>query len=388
MAKMLIRKDFATRKKVEWWNKIQTSIPDPDKIFRDSGYDFDVYRNLLSDPHLWAVIQQRKAQINQMGWTLNISDDDPLKGELLEMFELIGVNKHIDQILDSVLFGFDVEEINWEISENKYRPIELNQKPVDWFIFNKNNELRLKKMLLGRYVYEEGTKLPNYKFILSQHKPTYINPYGEKLLSKVYWSVIFKKSAIDNWEQLLAKHGMPYIVGRYPAAATEADKNELEDAITQMLDNNLAMMNNDVDIDFKEGVKFNVGTIYENMVDHLNREISKACLTVTLTTELGSSGSYKAVEIHRKMLEMIGLQDKKIVERAFSKLIEYYIDINHGKRVKYPEMRLEKKEEIVEATVERDKILTEMGIEFSKDYYRKRYNLNEEDFVIKEKLKS
>lgn len=387
MAKMVIKKDFATRKKVEWWHKLQASIPDPDKIFRDSGHDFDVYRSLLNDPHLWAVVQQRKAQINQMGWTLNIADDDPLKGEILEMFENLGVNKHIDQILDSVLFGFDVEEVNWEIIENKYRPIALNQKPVDWFIFDKNNELRLRKMIHGGYVFEEGTKLPNYKFILSQHKPSYINPYGEKLLSKVYWSVMFKKAAVDNWEQLLAKHGMPYIVGRYPSTATEDDKNELEDAITEMLDHNLAMMNNDVEIDFKEGGKFNIGTIYENMVDFLNREISKACLTVTLTTELGSTGSYKAVEIHRKMLEMIGLQDKKIVERALSKLIEYYIDINHGKRSKYPEMRLEKKEEIVEATVERDKILTEMGIEFTKDYYRKRYNLGESDFVIKEKLK-
>jgi phage gp29-like protein len=298
------------------------------------------------------------------------------------------VNKHIDQILDAVLFGFDVEEIVWELSERKYRPVALNQKPVDWFIFNRENELRLRKMVGGSYVFEKGVKLPEYKFILSQHKPSYTNPYGQKLLSKVYWSVTFKKASIDNWEQLLAKHGMPYIVGRYPSTATDTDKDELEEAITQMLDNNLAMMNNDVEVDFKEGGKYNVGAIYENMVDFLNREISKAVLTVTLTTELGSTGSYKAVEIHRKMLEMIGLQDKKIVERAFSKLIEFYVEVNHGKRVKYPELVLEKKEDIVEATVARDKTLTEMGIEFTKDYYRKRYNLNEEDFVIQNKLKS
>lgn len=382
MARSILKRNFATAEKVEWWKKLAYSLPDPDKIFEENGYDYEIYRNLLSDPHLWAVIQQRKAQINQMGWTLNIGDEDPLRNELMEMFENLGVNKHIDQILDAVLFGFDVEEIVWEVSENKFRPVALNQKPVDWFIFNTDNELRLRKMIGGSYVFEKGVKLPDYKFILSQHKPSYTNPYGQKLLSKVYWSVTFKKASIDNWEQLLAKHGMPYIVGRYPTTATETDKDELEDAITQMLDNNLAMMNNDVEIDFKEGGKYNVGAIYENMVNFLNREISKACLTVTLTTELGSTGSYKAVEIHRKMLEMIGLQDKKIVERAFSKLIKFYIEVNHGKRIKYPELVLEKKEHIVEASVERDKILTDMGIKFSREYYRRRYNLNEEDFEI------
>ena len=382
MSRNILQRDFATIGKLEWWKNLQNSIPDPDKIFRENGYDFDLYRNLLSDPHLWAVVQQRKAQINQMGWTLSIADEDPLKSELLEMFENLGVNKHIDQILDAILFGFDVEEITWEVSEKKYRPVALRQKPVDWFIFDNNNELRLRKMIGGSYVFEEGIKLPEYKFLLSQHKANYVNPYGQKLLSRVYWPVTFKKASIDNWEQLLAKHGMPYILGRYPSTATETDKAELETAITEMLDNNLAMMNSDVNVDFKEAGKYNVGTIYENMVNFLNREISKACLTVTLTTELGSTGSYKAVEIHREMLEMIGLQDKKIVERAYSKLIEFYINVNHGKRIKYPELILEKKEHIVEATVERDKILTEMGVEFTKDYFRKRYNLSEKDFEL------
>ncbi|MFZ1290765.1 MAG: hypothetical protein WAR79_11785, partial [Melioribacteraceae bacterium] len=77
MAKIIIKKDFATAEKVEWWKKLQYSIPDPDKILADNGYDYSIYRDLLSDPHLWSVIQQSKAQVNQMGWTLEIDKSDP-----------------------------------------------------------------------------------------------------------------------------------------------------------------------------------------------------------------------------------------------------------------------------------------------------------------------
>ena len=45
-------------------------------------------------------------------------------------------------------------------------------------------------------------------------------------------------------------------------------------------------------------------------------------------------------------------------------------------------IKLEKKERIVEATIERDKILKEMGVEFTEEYYKKKYNLEREDFRL------
>ncbi len=39
-------------------------------------------------------------------------------------------------------------------------------------------------------------------------------------------------------------------------------------------------------------------------------------------------------------------------------------------------------EAIVEETAERDKILSEIGVKFSKEYFKKRYNLGEGDFKI------
>lgn len=38
-----------------------------------------------------------------------------------------------------------------------------------------------------------------------------------------------------------------------------------------------------------------------------NKEISKAVLTVTLTTEIEKVGSYKASEIHKEMFSYLGV---------------------------------------------------------------------------------
>ena len=39
------------------------------------------------------------------------------------------------------------------------------------------------------------------------------------------------------------------------------------------------------------------------------------------------------------------------------------------------ELKLNKKEAVVDHSAERDKVLTDMGVKFSKEYFKKRYNL-------------
>ncbi len=41
-------------------------------------------------------------------------------------------------------------------------------------------------------------------------------------------------------------------------------------------------------------------------------------------------------------------------------------------------------QQVVEESAERDKILKEMGVNFTKEYFMKRYNLTEADFTLME----
>ena len=81
------------------------------------------------------------------------------------------------------------------------------------------------------------------------------------------------------------------------------------------------------------------------------------------------------------MLSYLGVTDKKLVEKALNKLIEYYCFLNSG-RIDTPRVKLNKKESVVEKSAERDKILSDIGVKFTKEYFKKRYNLSENDFEL------
>lgn len=386
--KLVLTSEFATRKKVEVYESIFTHLPDPDKILQLNGYNYDIYRDLLTDAHLTSVIQQRKMQVIQMGWEVDNIENDEKKKEAIKIISDLNLNKISSDILDALLFGFVVAEIIWELRDGKYVPIDLINKPQEWFRFDKDNKIKMtdNKTKLIRYTKENidgGLKeLPAYKFIVVQYNPKYDNPYGERLLRKVYWPVIFKRATIEKWHLLSEKFGIPFFLGYYNTSASEEEKEKILEQMEEAIKNNVALMEDGTKVEFKENPKYEIGQLFENMVQLQNSEISKAVLTVTLTTDVGRVGSYKAAEIHRDMLEFIGLSDKKLVETTINKMLEYYSEVNYGTKDLMPRFRLKKKEKIIETTVERDEKLMKMGIRFKKEYYVKRYNLNEGEFEL------
>ena len=78
-SKLNLVSDFATRDKMEIYEQLFTALPDPDKILADNNYDYAILRDLLSDAHLMATIQQRKMQVMQMGWEVEYEQGKSIK---------------------------------------------------------------------------------------------------------------------------------------------------------------------------------------------------------------------------------------------------------------------------------------------------------------------
>ena len=135
---------------------------------------------------------------------------------------------------------------------------------------------------------------------------------------------------------------MPYLIGRYPNSFTQVQKDEFLEQLKQMVEDNITIFEDTLGIELKESPQYDIGQLYENLVKFHNKEISKAVLTVTLTTEMEKVGSYKSSDIHREMLSYLGVSDKKLVERALNTLLEYYIKLNYGD-LPCPRIKLNKK---------------------------------------------
>jgi len=373
-------------------------LPDPDKILEENGNDLSIYKELLVDPHLTATILQRKMQVLQMGWEVD-SESEQLRNEGIEIMRSFPMQEIVSQMLDSILYGFNVSEIIWGFDSaqpprngnKRIIPKEIIAKPQEWFAFDNENELKIvngvstplnHQTLGGRLV-----DVPKYKFILSRHQPTFDNPCGEKILSRCYWPVKLKQSSIESWNELIEKYGVPYLIGVVSDSATSTEKDAVIDDLLDMIENNVVTRGESQQIEIKEQTSYDIGQMFEKMVEFQNKEISKAVLSVTLTIDVGTSGSYKASDVHRKMLEYIGISDKKIVEGGLNQMFDYYTELNYGKSSEKIRVKLSKKEAITDETAERDKTLSEIGVKFSKEYFKKKYNLGDGDFELEGQAK-
>ena len=150
-----------------------------------------------------------------------------------------------------------------------------------------------------------------------------------------------------------------------------------------MVQDAIAVIPDDSSVEIQEANKTSSAEIYDKLVDKMNAEISKAILGQTLTTEIGSSGSYAAANTHMQVRQDIIDADKKLVESVINQLITWIYEINFS-NAEIPVFEMYEPEDVDLTLAQRDKILSETGVKFSKDYFIKTYGLEDADFDIRE----
>ncbi len=375
--KSLLTNEIANRKNNAFYTSLSKILPDPDTLLIGYRNPIEHYKKLANDPHLSGVIIQRKAFVKAMEHEFTAKMKNTKEMELL--FEQLELNDLMNQVLDAILYGYTVHEIIWEFKDGKYFPKRIEEKPQDWFVFDNQNVLKLKnprKM-------DELIDLPDYKFILSQHNPAYMNPYGEKLIKKCYWNVKMKANAVEYWSYFIEKFGSGFLEGELPQSMYEGKKDEFL--------NDLVALRKTGVIVKREGAKINIlesktkggsSSAFKEFTDFHKEEISLAILTETLTSIAKNIGSYAQSKTHQEMIETVIEPDKKIVEKFFKRLIGYYNTLNYG-NIETTKFMLFSKKEIDKNLADRDKVLSDQGVRFTKEYYMKNYNLKESDFELK-----
>ena len=201
MAKKL-SDEIATRKRSINFYSLGSYLPDPDIVLRKQGKDVKIYRELFCDPHVFACIQSRKAGVLSLEWDINRGLDKAKDAELVEdLLKKLDIHKLINDILEATLFGFQPIEIMWGKVGNYVLPLELKAKPPEWFCYDEENQLKFRTK-----EHYWGEELPPKKFLCPQNNPSYDNPYGERVLSRVFWPVTFKKGGLKFWVVFTEKY--------------------------------------------------------------------------------------------------------------------------------------------------------------------------------------
>lgn len=355
-------------------------LPDPDPILRKLGRSEEIYREIRSDAKVAACIESRKSGCLSMQWDLTGSQENEIATQTIkEALWRLDMPRLISDILDAFLWGYQPLEVMWEKRDNLILPAKVVGKPPIWFAFDSANNLRFLSL-----DHPDGQELPERKFLLAQHHATFTNPYGEKILPKCFWPYTFKKGGWKWWVTAVEKFGIPFIIGKVPRGTDVKEREQLLGALDQLVQDAIAVLPNDSQVEILDGNSGKTSSStspHKDLIDQCNAEIALAIVGQTLSTEVGSTGSYAASKTHNEVREEIISGDKRMVERVLQQLVTWTYELN-WQQGQPPLFGLYMPDDVDKVLAERDKILTETGIKFTKEYYVKAYGLSESDFEI------
>lgn len=356
-----------------------TITKNPNQLFAYFGDREVTLQSMKDDPHVAANIQARLAGVQSLEYTIIYDDtNQPYKKIFDYVFNKINIQKLIDDIMDAVFYGFQVLEINWQyeyVDGNLLLlPSSLTAKPREWFVFDNHNILKLNDIT--------KKTLPGYKFLLIQNKPTYTNPYGEALLSKCLWPVVFKKSGFSFWVLMAEKLGIPHLVGKTDATFGTEEFEAFMIALENLMQDGSMVIPITDNIEALNPVTVANTDMYEKLINLCNLEISKAILSQTLTTDIGDTGSFAAANTHKSIKDEVTYSDKLLIEEAIYKLFKWITYFNFD-GVNAPYIEFFQKEDVDKPLAEFVDILTKNNqIKFTKQFYINRFNFNDDEFEL------
>ncbi|UTH73967.1 DUF935 domain-containing protein [Chromobacterium sp. IIBBL 290-4] len=351
-------------------------LPNPDPVLKALGKDIKVYRELRADAHIGGCIRRRKAAVKALEWGLDRgASKSRVAKSITDIFNDLNLSRIIGEMLDAMLYGYQPMEIMWGKVGSYLVPVDIVGKPADWFVYNEDNQLRLRT----KQAPLKGEELPERKFLVPRQDASYDNPYGFADLSMCFWPTTFKKGGLKFWVQFTEKYGSPWLVGKHPRSASTQETDQLLDSLEAMVQDAVAVIPDDSSVEIKEAANgANNADVYERLLHFCRSEVSIALLGQNQTTEASSNraSAQAGLEVTRDIRD----GDKEVIEEALNQLVRWVCELNFngGDR---PRFEMWEQEQVDEVQAGRDEKLTRAGAQLTPDYFKRAYNLQDGDLV-------
>lgn len=210
------------------------------------------------------------------------------------------------------------------------------------------------------------------------------NPYGDALLSRVYWAWFAKNYAEQFWNKFAERHASPLTVIK--SAVNTANRDEAQrDLAALAAAGSQAVADGVVAMSDQDTIEFitanDDGTAHEKYTRHQIQRIQKTLLGRVLTSEL-ETGSRAAQETDDGFTRDIADADLTFVERGMNHIVDCLLTVN-GINPDGVYFTYERAQTIDKSRWERDVALLNTGkIELTEQYYRDNYGLEPQHFRV------
>ena len=331
------------------------------------------------DLHYSSVMGTRKRAVAQLEVTVRAASDaadDEADAELIRQFLARDeIEDEVFDMLDAIGKGYSVTEIIWEETEGQWMPERLEWRLPQWFELDRDD---------GRTIWLRGDDgpeaLPPWKFIVHCARAKSGLPIRGGLARIAAWAYLFKNYTLKDWVQFAEVYGQPIRVGKYHPGATEDERATLLRAVASIGTDAAAIIPESMLIEFVKADQTGSMDLYERLCDWLDRQMSKAVLGQTLTTEV-KSGSLAAARVHEEVRADIERADARQLAATLNRwLVRPIIDLNRGPRRWYPSLSIGRAEEHdINAMSEAIARLVPMGLRVRQAQVREMLGLDDPD---------
>ena len=363
-----------------------TKMPDGDEVLRKAGITRPRLKVMMYDDEIYQCIEKRQDKLESAPWRLEPADTTAaqiLNNHLREWWSEIVIGAQ-----NARWFGYSVLEAVYNknalhIDGKVITPFIglqwIGEKPMQWY--EPKNDGRLILLQNHSKTHRDEECNQHLKHFLTRCKPTYENPYGEALLSRLYWVWFFKNNGFKMWAKFVEQFGMPMLVGKSAVGKNDDMRDALLRAHASRV---LAVSSTDtVEVTAAGSSSGNASGTYDTFDKNLERRVQKVILGGTLTSGTDGSGSRALGDVHMEVQNSKYKADIRMIMPTMQAILNALCDLNGWERHR---IIIGEEKSLEAPKADRDVKLKNAGANLTPQYFQREYGLQEGDIAEVQQL--
>lgn len=315
------------------WDR--SAFAQPGSRFGQLGYE--TYDEMMKDSMVQTVLTLKKLAILAAEHDIVPADSSPearkradfaqeafarMEGSALEI---------VGQATDAFGKGWSVQELVFEHSGGRYWLQAVRPKDPSLFGLKVDPFGKLEGLTL-RVPGQSEIALPREKFVVYMHRRTYAQPKGRSDLDAAYRHWVAKQSLLNAWKMHLEKFAMPTVLGKYQRGLSADEQNRILSALQDIQNNTAVVYPSEIEVSLLGGHK-EPSTGFQEAIEFHNREIARAVLGQTLTTDEGRRvGSLALGKVHLQilLLQVNSLRREMAESVMTEQVVRPLVELNFG----------------------------------------------------------
>lgn len=327
--------------------------------------------------HYASQLQTRRLAIEGIDPVVDAEDgvDTKIIDAVQKLVEKSSFSDMSGDLGDALGKGFAVSELMWEYEGGVLQPVEYIHRDPRYFQFDRLSltQLRLSSDT-NRY---EGEVLEPYKYIRHFPRTKAGIPLRAGLARPAAWAYLIQNLGLKDWASFAEIYGVPFRLGRYGPNASDEDKRSLLRAVRDISSDAAAIAPIGMDIEFHKIEGQHGAAIFGELIDYVDKQVSKLVLGQTMTSDNG--GSLAQAKVHNEVrLDLLKADCRQLAQSIQRDLIEPFVAFNFGPQDNYPQIKFPISEpEDTKALTENVARLVPLGFRVSQRDLRERLALPE-----------